>query len=87
MLGLFDLDGWLLSAVHEPPPDRQCRATVAGQAIRGTYWVPPHRCRNYAGPSGYCRHHQPSDQSIPEMQRDANLTAEGSPAGKGPSAP
>jgi hypothetical protein len=30
---------------------------------RGTYWSPPHRCRNYASEDGYCRHHQPAQQT------------------------
>ena len=52
--------GLRVNDVRRPPPDRQCRATVAGQLNRGAYWVPPRRCGHYARENGYCGHHQPA---------------------------
>ena len=55
--------GLRVSDVRQSPPDRQCRAAVAGQVVRGANWSPPHRCRSYARENGYCRRHWPADQS------------------------
>jgi hypothetical protein len=54
------MSGWSV------PPDRQCRAQVAGQLNRGVYWSPPHRCLDYAGPNGYCLFHQPAEDQASE---------------------
>ena len=52
-----------MTGPRRPPPERQCQQIVAAKWTLGFVWSPEHRCLHHATVGGYCRQHQPREQS------------------------